>query len=105
MNGVDWRGFAGFSAWMMCQPNWVLIGFESSPVASAKAVLSNSGTVWPRVIVSSPPWDFEPGSIEYFFASVAKSAPPFSSAYSLSASALSFAATRMWRTTRVCGVV
>ena len=30
-----------------------------------------------------PPWDFEPGSCEYFFASAAKSAPAFSCAYEL----------------------
>jgi len=61
----------------MCQPNCVFTGLESSPVFRENATLSNSGTVWPREIVSWPPCAFELGSCEYFFASVAMSAPAF----------------------------
>jgi hypothetical protein len=56
----------------------VCTGFDSWPVRSSKATRSNGATVWPRVIVSRPPCAFEPGSIEYFFARVAKLAPFFS---------------------------
>jgi hypothetical protein len=56
----------------------VWIGGESCPFLSANAVLSNSFTVCPRVIVSRPPFCADPGSLEYFFASVAKFAPAFS---------------------------
>ena len=63
---------------MMCQPYCVCTGAEMSPVFSENAILSNGATVWPFVIVSLPPCFAEPGSFEYFFASVAKSAPSFS---------------------------
>ena len=66
---------------MMCQPNWVCTGFDELAGPEREGDLverrAPSGRV---VIVSWPPCDFEPGSIEYFFASVAKSAPPFSCA-------------------------
>ena len=48
LRGVVVPAFSAVSAWMMCQPNWVFTGWESSPTFSAKATLSNSGTVWPR---------------------------------------------------------
>src|SRR5205823_2937243 len=101
VNGVFFAGLTAESAWITCQPYCVCTGFESSFVFSENATLSNGGTVCPFEIVSFPPWLFEPGSCEYFFASAAKSAPPFSCAYSLSAVVSSF--TRIWRTSRVAG--
>src|SRR6185312_2503959 len=77
-NGVDWRGLAFWSAWMMCQPYLLRTGFDSCPVRSANATFSNCGTNEPRVSVSCPPLAFELGSIEYFFARAAKLAPAFS---------------------------
>jgi hypothetical protein len=64
-----------------------LTGWESSLVFRENAALSNGATVWPRLTVSLPPWSFDPGSSEFALARTAKSAPPFSSVWSWSASA------------------
>ena len=40
---------------MTCQPNWLFTGSPISPVSSAKATSSNSGTKLPRSSVSFPP--------------------------------------------------
>src|SRR5438093_2108787 len=98
-SGVCFAGFTAESAWMMCQPYVVCTGGDVWPVLSENATLSNGATVWPFVIVSLPPFGAEPGSFEYFFASVAKLAPEFSCASMLSASFLLF--TRMWRMSRL----
>ena len=87
---------------MMCQPNCVCTGGEIWFVFSAKATLSNGATVWPFVIVELAAVRLRRAvSVEYFFASVAKSAPAFSCASIWSASALVF--TRMWRTCALAG--
>ena len=87
---------------MMCQPNWVLTGSESSPVSRSKATLSNGATVAPCCAVNLPPSFFEAGSVENCRASFAKSAP--SSSCACSWSAFAFDLTRMWRTSREAGV-
>ena len=54
----------------MCQPNWVWKGSPTSPFFSLKAASSNCGTICPRAKKpSSPPWSFEPGSLECSLAS------------------------------------
>ena len=77
-NGVTDPGLTSASGWIRWKPNSVLIGAESSLVFSEKAALSKGATVCPRVTVSLPPWSFEPGSSDDFFASAAKFAPPAS---------------------------
>ena len=73
-------------------------GRRAGSSSSENAALSNGATVWPRGTVSLPPLSFEPGSSEYSFASVAKSAPDSSCEWISSASA--FVLTRMCRTSR-----
>ena len=68
------------TASMMCQPNCVFTGSESSPVSSSNATLSNGATVAPFCAVNLPPSSAEAGSCENCLASLAKS-PPFSSSW------------------------
>ena len=49
-------------------------------MSSSNATLSNGATVLPFVTGSLPPLFFEPGSVEFSFASFAKSAPSSSCA-------------------------
>ena len=86
---------------MMCQPNSVLIGSERSPVFAEKTNSSKGATVRPLNAVNLPPSAFEAVSWVYFFASFAKSAPPWIWSWSFCASASFF--TRMWRTSREAG--
>ena len=71
-SGVVVGGLTAESAWITCHPYCVCTGRDSSPFFSENAVLSNGATVWPRTIVSLPPFAAELGSFEYFFASFAK---------------------------------
>ena len=59
LSGVADGGRMSDRAWMTCQPNCVLTGLESWPFFRENAVLSNGGTVWPRTIVSLPPFAAE----------------------------------------------
>src|SRR4029077_400785 len=94
---------------MTCQPYWLCTS-ESAFVLRESAALSNGGTVvmqaplWvPCATQSLPPCAAEPVSFEYFFASAAKFAPFLTSFSSFSPRLLLL--TRMWRTSRVSGVV
>ena len=95
-NAVVWAGVV--STVMMCQPNWVLTGWEISPSFRAKAALSNSGTNWPLTSAPrSPPLSLVVVSIEFSRASWAK----FSGVASARIRAASASvATRMWLTWR-----
>ena len=60
-----------FVTMIRCQPNWVLTGSETLNGSLAKATLSNSGTIWPRVnSPRSPPFALE-GHAELAFATSA----------------------------------
>src|SRR4029077_2675775 len=73
-------------------------------VASEKASLSNSGTVWPFVKVALPQVELEDGSLEYFFASAHQSPPLFSCWKSVAARALLPLPTRMYWKAREAAV-